>query len=114
MQLKKTKKGKFSFQLDYEQRDKIASLLMSFLESESVDLLSIPLVKKEDFTRHIFYAAANHFLIRFSPKFFAPSRYEQFLLSRLEALVLVRLMGNTFNQDMNMLDLRNQLLKALS
>lgn len=113
MKIKKTKQGKFRFDLDYEQRRKLSEILTRFLESEGVDLLYIPLVKREDFSRHILYVAAHQFFIRFTAKFFAPNKVETFLLTRLEALVMVRIMGNIFNQDVEMLEFRNELLKVL-
>ncbi len=114
MQLKKTKKGKFSFDLDWDARQAIGSTFMDCLKDESVTLIAYDLSTFTGIRKHLQYSAAHQFFQRCSSQFFSPNRIEHFLLTRLDALVLLGFMGNKFNDNMELVNFRNALLKSLS
>lgn len=105
----KTVSGKFSFKLDYTDREEVATTFMSFIETESVNLLSIRIEKAID--RHLFFNTALEFFT-YKLKLVGARRYEKFLLTRSEAICFITIMEAT--HSMTLKDVRAKLHQLLS
>lgn len=64
MVVKKTKSGKFSFEVSWFLRSHIFSTLCDFLETESVNLMRVRLKTEADILRHLYYSVLNDFITR--------------------------------------------------
>lgn len=110
MLVKKTKSGKFSFRVDYLDRDEIASCLINFLEDESIKLMKERVEKNP--SRHMVYAIANDFYVRFASKLNSPFEYERFIITRAEAVFFLMLTAQCIGVELR--DARAELHKLLS
>lgn len=110
MLVKKTKSGKFSFRLDYTDRDEVASDIINYLEDESIKLMKERVEKNP--SRHLAYAIANDFYLRNASKLNSPHKYERFLITRAEAIFLLVLLGQVAGVELR--NVRAELHKLLS
>lgn len=92
---KKLAHGKISFKLDYVAADEISGLIMSYLETESVNILSVRIEK--DPARWLMYYTVDELYRKHSGKLLSASTEHNYVLERSEALALVWLLRNEKN-----------------
>ena len=106
----KTKNGKFAFTLDYNSIDELRTWLLSFLETESVNILSVRVERNH--SRHLYYAVINSFFFRYHNKLHTYHKHEKFAITHAEAIcLLVMLEGMAL---IELKEIRAQLHKLLS
>jgi len=110
MLVKKTISGKFSFVLDYLDRDEVASFLVNYLEDESVKIKSVRIAKEP--TRHLYYYTLLQFYHRFAGKLNSPPRNERFRITPTEAIALLILLEGVVS--IQLIEIRASLHKLLS
>jgi hypothetical protein len=112
MLVKKTKKGKLSFTLDYVERDNLYSGLISFLENESAILPFRKLKDENSLNRHLHYNVLNDLFTRNHARFTSPLPLQKFFFSRAEALVMILFLKEC--NTLQLQELKSGLHKLLS
>jgi hypothetical protein len=110
MLVKKTPSGKFSFVLDYLDRDEVASWLINYLEDESVKIRTVRITNHPD--RHLFYYTLLQFYKRFASKLNSPVENERFRITPAEATALLVLLEEVVSIQLK--EIRATLHKLLS
>lgn len=87
MKVKKLSSGKLSFKLDYVDADAIAVAIMSYLETESVNLLKVR--KEKDPARWLMFYTIHELYRKHSGKLLGAGPEHNYILDRSEALALV-------------------------
>ncbi len=87
---KKLAKGKVSFKLNFDEADSISTHIMSFLETESCEILRVRLEK--DPARWLMYYVLDELYRKHSGKLLSAGFEHTYSLERSEALALVWLL----------------------
>ena len=109
MRVKKTKSGKFSFELDYQERDEVASFFLTFLEGESFAILSVRFDKHP--ARHLNYSVLTILYHRIAAKLSSLRYQERFQINHAEAIALVCLLETA--SGISLRDVRAELINHL-
>lgn len=111
MRVARTKSGKFSIELTNIDRANIFGSLCNFLESESVSLMNVRMMKEADVMRHLYYATLDHLINRqnFHLQTLANTKW---ICTRAEALALMWLL-RSYDDNIALLELKSGLHKQL-
>ena len=111
MVVRKTKKGRFTFALSYELRDKIFRALIAFLEDETPRARLSRLVQRDEVMLQLYYSTLNDIL---TTRDFCHATTEEikWTLSRTHAIALMWLLRQ-HDDDLPMLELKSQLHQTL-
>lgn len=111
MDVKKTKNGKFSFEVTWFQRNQIFYSLLDFLETETVNLLKVRLNNEEGLMRHLYATYLNEFINRREFHLNNPAKI-RWTIKRSEALAIMWVIR--LDNDLGVLELKSALHKSLS
>ena len=109
--VKKTRNGKFSFALDYADREKLFMVLVNFLETESVNVMLTKLNDGTGINRHLHYATLDEMLQKHMGKLCSANKIEKIQFRRSEAIALIWLLRDQDSKPM--LDLKGSLHQKL-
>ena len=109
MVVKKTKSGKYSFELTNGQRNVLFECLINFLENESVALMNVKL--KDESMRHLRYSILNEFITK-QDFHLSVNVSKRWTLKRSEAIALMWLLKD--DNTIAMLAIKSSLHKTLS
>lgn len=112
MRVKRTKSGKFSLELTNLDRQQIFDLHLSFMEGESVNLMSVRLVKEADVMRHIYFSVLDH-LFRRQNFQLQLGQSTKWICTRAEAIALMWLLRGSDN-EIGLLELKTGLHQQLN
>ncbi len=101
MKVKKLSNGRLSFKLDYEEADQVAAVIMSFLETESVNIASVK--KEADPARWLVYYVLNEFYLKHSGKLLGAGPHHNYIIESSQALALIWLLRDVSSQKINTL-----------
>lgn len=99
MLVKKLNSRRLSFKLDYEEADQVAILIMSYLETESVNILSVK--KEKDPARWLMYYTLAEFYQKHSGKLLGAGPKHNYIVDFSEALALVWLFRDVPTKEIN-------------
>jgi hypothetical protein len=111
MRVKRTKSGKYSFEVSNIERDSILFAICNFGEDESVKLNRLPMMKEAEVMRHLYYNILESLLKRLNFHLQSAASVK-WVLTRTEAITLMWFLRN-YDHDMQLLELKSGLHKSL-
>jgi hypothetical protein len=99
MKIKKLNSSRLSFKLDYEEADQVANIIMSYLETESVNIRSVK--KEKDPARWLMYYTIHEMYRKHSGKLLGAGPQHNYIIECSEALALVWLFKDVPSKEIN-------------
>jgi hypothetical protein len=95
IKIKKLPSGKLSFKMNYMDGESIANHLMSYLETESVNLMRVRI--DQDPTRWLLYYVLDQFFRKHSGKMLGTRHEYNYVLDRSESLAIMYMLRDVKN-----------------
>jgi hypothetical protein len=112
MLVKRTKSGKLSLTMRYDERHLLFKAFCNFLEGESVTIWRLKIIQEADVMRRLFYHTLNEVMIQkdFKLLFHTSTKMQ---LNQSQCLAILWLLRD-YDRDMVLLQMKGELHKQLS
>jgi len=115
MLVRKTKGGRFVFELGFNDRQDFYCALISYLETESAKLVFNKLRTREELTQQLEYTAFNNLFLKYHSKIASPMMlYIRFSITQFEAILLLSFLCGCGKLETGLQNLKDGLHQKLS